>query len=109
MEKISQRAQRSIVLLKQNFILLKRTGKIPGDSYLEHTSREIHIYDRCEMKILHWVLPGSDRCILEGCTRCPEMTTEISVVSTWSTACLLPKFLLLTVHKLIYIKSLLHN
>lgn len=58
MEKISQRAQRSIVLLKQNFILLKRTGKIPGDSYLEHTSREIHIYDRCEMKILHWVLPG---------------------------------------------------
>lgn len=52
MEKISQRTQRSIVLLKQNFILLKKTGKIPGDSYLENTSREIHIYGRCETKII---------------------------------------------------------
>lgn len=52
MEKISQRTQRSMELPKQNFILLKRTDKIPGDSYLDHTSREIHICGRCEMKII---------------------------------------------------------
>ena len=43
---------KSVELLKQHFVPLKTVGKIPGDSCLKQTSREVHNCGVCETNLV---------------------------------------------------------